>query len=380
MGFSLKQSSLSGGVISASALGRTDQQHYASGLRTCSNAWITRYGTVENRPGTFYDETVPDAERVRLIRFGASVAQGILLVFTNYRLRFIENGEWLHRLASPAAWDADTSYGISYVVDYLGNEYYSTTSSNVGNVPSLSPSDWGPMAPWSMATSYDVGAVVNYAGGKWQSLSTGNINHQPNTSPTYWMSRDDGAILEIPTPIPESALPTFQVVQINDLMFIVDHGFYPQTLMHFADDDWTMTNFQQNVGIDPPTGVTVSPGFPTGLLGQPQNVMAAGVAVPFSGYVYTVSAYDNSPARISDTSDFANQFPSDIHFDTTPGTPTTISWSPVSGAEGYAIFRGFSNDSASECGIIGITDGTSFTDSLESNDTHGATAIRVANP
>lgn len=379
---SLRQSSFAGGLLGPQLLGRSDLAKYQSGLRTLDNFLVTRSGTIENRAGTtFVADVKNDDQPVRLVEFDSSVGQGILLEFGDHYLRFFKNGSPILRANVPLAWNTTLIYGMSYLVDYLGLIYYSLINGNTGNVPSLTPTDWAPVAAWSMATSYIIGAVVNFAGERYQSLQAGNINHQPNTSPAFWLPRFDGEVLEIPTVIPQNALAQMQFVQINDLMYIVSQAFQPQILAHYADDDWSVTTFETSTGISPPTGLALAVGRPTSLLGQPLNVHAVGVVVPFSGFTYVVEAYKNTPAQVSQASDLAFMgAPSDFHFDTTPGTPTVISWSPVTGANGYAVFRGFSNDAIPLFGLIAVTDSTSYTDSLRTNDQHGATAIRGADP
>ena len=66
----LKQPSFAGGLLSSQFLGRSDQTKYQTGLRECRNFIVTRFGSIENRPGTIQCGEVKDSsQKVRLVKF-----------------------------------------------------------------------------------------------------------------------------------------------------------------------------------------------------------------------------------------------------------------------------------------------------------------------
>ena len=65
-----RQPSLSSGEISPSLYARVDLTKYATGLKTCRNFIVEKFGGISNRPGTQFIAEVKDSSKnVRLIEF-----------------------------------------------------------------------------------------------------------------------------------------------------------------------------------------------------------------------------------------------------------------------------------------------------------------------
>lgn len=322
MGVNLKQSGFSGGQISTTVLGRSDQQKYATGLRTCTNAWVTRYGTIENRPGLIFDNEVKDSSNtVREVPF-------IFSTLVSYLLEF----------------------GANYIRPYRNGARISVAGA----------------LGWSVFASYAVGDLVTYSGVVYRALliSTGD---QPDINPTIWNTQADD-LLEIVTTIPQGALATLQYVQQSDIMTLVDHLFHPAQLLRYSDTRWVFATFLTSAGIDTPTGVSVVAGFPSTTIATPTGLTAVGgIAGVDTGYM--VTAYANSPSRESPPTSLFTL----VLAEPDPAFPVTVSWNVVAGAVGYAVYR---SDTIAEPSIVGVTDALSFVDSRETVNLNGAIAIK----
>jgi hypothetical protein len=90
----LRQLSFAGGELAPSLHGRTDISKYATGLRTCKNAFVAKHGGVYNRPGTEYVCEVgrPDLNDVKLHKFVFSNDQTYILEFGDTYVRIVKDG------------------------------------------------------------------------------------------------------------------------------------------------------------------------------------------------------------------------------------------------------------------------------------------------
>ena len=69
---------------------------------------------------------------------------------------------------SGPAFDSGTTYGLNDLTFYLGIDYISLQTDNVGNLPSTSPTYWGPIS------------------GMYFSAQNSNLNNTPSGTSTYW--------------------------------------------------------------------------------------------------------------------------------------------------------------------------------------------------
>ncbi len=296
------------------------------GLAVCQNAWITRYGTLENRPGTIFDAAVKDStRRIRLVPFVFSNAVSYLLEFGEDYIRPFRNGARIDVSGSPT---------------------------------------------WSNVAAYSVGSLVTYMGVVYRALlaTTGD---QPDISPTIW-NPQAGGFLEIQTDIPQGALAELQYVQQSDVMTMTQQLIHPKQLLRFSDTVWQFVEFTPVSGISPPLGVAVTAGFPSTTIDPPTGVNATGGNPSgINGTHYIVTAYADSPSRESaDSSTFIL-----VGFRPTSGSPVTVTWNPVSGAVGYAVYRS-GTTVGDVAGIIAVTDDTTYVDKDSTSDINGANAIK----
>jgi len=86
------QRSFAAGEVAPSLYARTNQDKYATGLRTCRNLMVMRHGGVTNRPGTKFTAETKASGAVRLVRFAMNATVTCLLEFGDNYLRFHQNG------------------------------------------------------------------------------------------------------------------------------------------------------------------------------------------------------------------------------------------------------------------------------------------------
>ena len=87
------QRSFAGGEISPAVYGRADQSKYATGLRTCKNFIVQRFGGLQNRAGLEFVAEVKDSSApVRLIPFIFNDSQTYVLELGNLYLRVYKDG------------------------------------------------------------------------------------------------------------------------------------------------------------------------------------------------------------------------------------------------------------------------------------------------
>ena len=87
----VSQRNFSGGELTPELHSRVDLTKYHSGLATCRNMVVQRYGGVSNRPGTVYiGEGKYDGFKIRLIEFIFSREQTYILEFGHSYIRFIQ--------------------------------------------------------------------------------------------------------------------------------------------------------------------------------------------------------------------------------------------------------------------------------------------------
>jgi hypothetical protein len=99
------QRSFSGGELAPGLYARADQSKYQSGLKTCRNFQVQRFGGVQNRPGSKLIYETKGSGSVRLIKFVFNASQTYVLEFGNLYMRVIRNGAML-----------ETSPGVPYEI------------------------------------------------------------------------------------------------------------------------------------------------------------------------------------------------------------------------------------------------------------------------
>lgn len=288
---------------------RSDIAAYQSALRTLLNGYVMRTGGIQSRPGTTYKGATKSNAAARLIRcvFNAST-QNYVLEFGNLYVRFWLNGAQV-TVSGVAAWADATPYLEGDIKSYSGVNYYciaAHTSATADNRPSTG-------ATWTT---------------KWYALT--------------------GDILEVPTPYVTADLFELQTVEtvsggVGSLV-IVHPSYASAVLTRTSAQFWTLTDIADAGG-----GYGSSLAAPAGLA----STGSSGTQTQ-----YIVTAVDALNGRESDDS---STIGTTADLATLLATPETLSWSAVTGATGYNIYRKDEN-TAGAYGFLLLTTGLGYTD------------------
>ena len=126
--------SFAGGELSPEMFGRIDDQKFQTGAAKLRNFIALPQGPAVNRPGTKFVREVKDStKKTRLIPFTYSTTQTMVLEFGQGYIRFHTQGETL-LAGTGAAYNGATSYVVGDMVSYGGSNYYCILAST-GNLP-----------------------------------------------------------------------------------------------------------------------------------------------------------------------------------------------------------------------------------------------------
>lgn len=305
------KASFNGGEVTPEFWGQVGDAKFQTGLAICRNFRVLPHGPAENRPGTAYVNTCKTpAKQARLIPFTYSTTQTMVLEFGDSYIRFHTQGATL------------LSAGVPY---------------------------------------------------------------------------------EVATPYLEADLFSLHYVQSNDVLTIVHPNYAPRELRRLGATNWTLTTISFASSLSAPTGVSASAtGWATNATGtngattitvdstngvyQGANVTGTGIGTnaTVTGITYsngTVTLSVANSAAVSGTVRFAGPItysyvvtavgPNGVD-ESLPSaavtasnnlaslnTSNTITWSAVTGAASYNVYRLYQG---LYC-FVGQTTGTSFTDS-----------------
>jgi len=193
----------------------------------------------------------------------------------------------------------------------------------------------GSPAAYNGATSYVIGDLVSSGGTNYYCIAATTGNAPPNA--TYWYPLPSSSY-EIPTPYLEADIPTIHYVQSADVLTLVHPNYAPRELRRISATKWTLSTINFGSPLTAPTGVTVT-----------ESTVASGY-----DYTYCVTAVtsdDFGESSRSTSATINGNFGS-------AGYYTTISWSAVSGAIRYNVYK----LQGGLFGFIGQTTTTSIVD------------------
>jgi hypothetical protein len=208
---SVAQRSFAGGEIAPALYGRADQAKYATGARKVYNFIVQRFGGVTNRSGSkLVREAVGSTagKTTRLRRFVYNDANTYQLEFGDFTLRLIQSGVGI-TVSGLAAWSAVTTYAVGDLVSSAGVNYYAKTAS---------------------------------------------LNLTPASNPAAWYAMPADGTYEIPTPYAHADVRRLQFTQSADVMTIF-HPSYPiQELRRYSSTKWILAAAAFTPSISRPTG------------------------------------------------------------------------------------------------------------------------------
>ena len=368
--------SFAGGELSPEMFGRIDDVKFQTGAAKMRNFIATPQGPAENRPGTAFVAEVKDStKRTRLIPFTYSTTQTMVLEVGNQYIRFHTQGATL-QAGSPAAYNAATAYVIGDLVSSGGTNYY-CIAATTGNAPP-NATYWYPLpsSAYEIPTPYleaDI-PTIHYV----QSADVLTLVH-PNYAPrelrrlgaTTWTLSTISFVAPVAVPAAPTvtasrgdALNITGITQANPgvITTVGNHGFAVGDSIYV--EGGTMTQLAGFYLVNStPAGNTLSvKAYDTGV---PVNttsyttwtsggfVQFGDKSLDFDNY-YVVTAIAQNAVDESAASPSGNV----INNLNAIGAKNTISWSAVSGALRYNIYKRQSG----LFGYIGQTASTSFDD------------------
>lgn len=195
----------------------------------------------------------------------------------------------------------------------------------------------GSPAAYNGGTAYVVGDLVTSGGVKYYCIAATTGNAPPNA--TYWYALPASGEYEIPTPYAEADLFDIHYVQSADVLTLVHPKYAPRELRRLGATKWVLSTISFASSLATPSAPTVT---------------TSGCSVTKYTYFYVVTAV--AADLVSESGASANGSVSSNLFET--GCTITISWSAVSGAARYNVYK----YSGGMYGYIGQTTGTSIVD------------------
>lgn len=400
----LSQRTFSSGEISPSLYGRVDLSKYATGLRTCKNNIVLRYGGVANRPGTnFICEVNDSTKAVRLIPFIFNDDQTYVLEFGDFYMRVIKNGVQLTNTsititgitqADPAVVTTASAHGLSNGDEVFISGVVGMTQINNRN--------------------YKINNVTTFT---YELQDMGGTDIDSTGFSAYASGGTHNEVYQIPTVYQASEVGALNFVQSGDVVTIVHPNHRPRELLRFGDTNWQLNLIEFKPTTEQPTGVSVASGGAgtnsynykvtaidqesgeesvVGVTATTGTITAATKADPavvtitshpfvtgdqiyisgvfgmteLNGRLYTISATTTNTIELQDTD--STTFTTYTSGGTasltiakltsaaapTAAAPHTISWTRVANAIEYNIYK----ESNGVYGQIGVASGTSFKD------------------
>ena len=368
--------SFAGGELSPEMFGRIDDVKFQTGAAKMRNFIATPQGPAENRPGTqFVAETKDSTKRARLIPFTYSTTQTMVLEVGDQYIRFHTQGATL-QAGSPAAYNGATAYVIGDLVSSGGTNYY-CIAPTTGNAPP-NATYWYPLpsSAYEIPTPYleaDI-PTIHYV----QSADVLTLVH-PNYAPrelrrlgaTTWTLSTISFVAPVAVPGAPTvtasrgdALNITGITQANPgvITTVGNHGFAVGDSIYVNGGTMTQLAGFYLVNSVPAANTLSVKAYDTGV---PVNtttytawssggfVQFGDKSLDFDNY-YVVTAIAQNAVDESAASPSGNV----INNLNAIGAKNTISWSAVSGALRYNIYKRQSG----LYGYIGQTASTSFDD------------------
>lgn len=345
MGFSIKQRSFSGGIISEQVFGNDAQTKYANGAQELLNVTVPRFGSAQSRAGTVYLDRLdiqhnPDWNASQTY----TVNQTVLLDVTWVSLSTNTNK---YPYDNPDDWVQFTEYPVrlvKFVVNFTAAYLLVFSINNIriyrnGVQVTVDPAD---VAAWTAGT-YQIGNIASYLGIVYICAKP-DAASAPGVTLGEWFAMvadDDGNyLLDIPInspsiTIPSAALPKLQAYNYNDIMYVTSNYNAPFKIVRTDDDEWEITPFLAQTAVPAPTGVNAGAGTAPGATAVPPTGLTAtgGLAAttPDLYKVTTANASGESLPTASATSTVGSA---------TLAFPVALSWTAATGSPiDYFVYK-----------------------------------------
>lgn len=246
MSFDAIQRSFAAGELAPALAGRADVTKYATGLRTCRNFIVQRYGGVTNRAGTEFICKVRNSSKAsRVVPFIFNEEQTYVLEFSEQKIRIIQNGALL---TTSTLNITNITAANPPVVTSVAHGLSDGQSVLIENVTGMTQPN-GQVFIVDSATTDDF-EIVNADGSFPQGISWD----------AYVSGGTAKVVLEVDTPYAEADLFRLQFAQSADVLTITHRDYGPRELRREAATTWTLEEIRWEPNIAAPTGVTASVG------------------------------------------------------------------------------------------------------------------------
>jgi len=324
--------SFAGGEIGPALYARTDTAKWQVGVEQATNAFVRPYGGLSNRPGLRFIAEVKDSSKyTRLIPFSFNTEQTYILEFGDQYVRILRNGGRV-LVGSPTTITAITQADPAMITAAghgfsNGDEVY---LSGIGGMTELN------------------GRFVLVTGATTNTFEITDLGGTAIDSTGYDAFTSGGsvdAVYEVATPYLEADLSGLNYVQSNDVIYLLHPSYEVRKLTRTGHAAWTLSTVSFVPDLAAPTGVSATATTGSGS----------------TSYSYKVSAVDDDGGEESLPSSAAS-CTNDL---STGSNKNTISWSAVTGADRYIVYK-LENG---VYGYIGGTESTSFVDDNIDADT-----------
>lgn len=318
----------SGGELSEDMYGRYDVDKYGTGCKRILNWILMAQGGAFMRPGDkFVAEAGDSSKKGRLIRFEFSTEQAYALEFGHQYMRVYRNGGLVLEAAKnvvDVTEGAQTLFEVTSHGFSNGNEVYVL---GLGGIVDLNQ------------RNFLVSDVTTHT----FKLKDKQGNYVDSSAMDAWTSGGTVArVYQIATPYGQDELFDVYFAQTADIMTLVHPSYAPRELTRTGHTAWTITTPTFAPSIAAPTG---------------QSAAWTGSGSPSVSQNYKVTAIKDESFEESLPSAAAN-VTVDTDANWTAGEFVTVSWSSVSGAVKYNIYK----EKAGTYGFIGSSESTSFID------------------
>lgn len=319
------QPSFSAGEFSPTLSARVDLAKYKIGAALMYNMFVDYRGGTSNRMGTAFVGRCKDSTSdVVLIPWQYSTALAYVLEIGNQYIRFVKNGAYV----------TEAAVNITAV-----------TQANPGvvtaNAHGYSNGDWVYISSVLGMTRLNTNTYI-VAGATTNTFQLHDLNGNLVNTTGYSAYISGGTVARIYTLVApwlaSENLPLIRYAQSSSEMTLTRNSYSPYELVRISNASWTLTpsNFQP-------------------VMSAPANLAAIGSAGSGAAtYTYVVTAVD-----VHGNESLGQTFPlaiTTIDMATSTSGNVTVSWSPVTGADYYNVYKG--NPIRGAVGGSGIIAGT----------------------
>ena len=299
----LIQRSFSGGELAPALYSRVDTVKYATGARALRNFLVMRHGGATNRPGAEFIAEVKDSSAgAYFIPFVFNSSQTYVLEFGALYMRVHRNGA---QVVESTKTITGISNAASCVITSTAHAYSNGQEVVIAGVS-------GTNAHYLNGRNFKVSGVTANT----FIISTMDGTALNSTSLGALSGGTAARVYEIVSPYALADLSNVRFVQSADVITLVHPSYAPRELSRTGHTSWSFATITFAPSISAPTNVV-------------NNSAGPGVDALWVVTAVKAESYEESVASAQTTSAFV---PSS-------GAPITVSWTAVSGAVEYNVYR-----------------------------------------